>query len=336
MFHYSLFTMTNQSHTRFETTEVLQGAENIRNFVLPRYAAIKENMDTCHDYFGPIAVTTAEPIWLELLRLEKRGIKIRFLTDITKENITSCKKFLTLKTSELRHLAGVKGNYAIADRREYFENASSEGDEQPEHGIFTTVRGIVDSRQFLFDNLWKKGIPAEDRIKEIERGIQHSFTETIRDPLEIHKIAFDMIKNAKVEIQMISPTANVDLNHVDQDDVLLKLLVDKIDDHDENIKVRILFFTDINDNKNRSNNYLEERIKNKIEIQYVKPSLLRKTFSTLIVDTKYLLVLEYKDDITKINTYQSIDMATYSNSEATLSSYSTAFETLWIKSELAK
>jgi len=116
-----------------EKTEVLQGAENILNFVLPRYAAIKENMDTCHDYHGPSAVTAAEPIWLELLKLEKSGIKIRFLTDITKENIIACKKFLTLKTSELRHLAGVKGNYAIADRKEYFENTISKGNEQPAH-----------------------------------------------------------------------------------------------------------------------------------------------------------------------------------------------------------
>jgi two-component system sensor histidine kinase VicK len=318
-----------------EKTEVLQGAENIRKFVIPRYAAIKDNMDTCQDYHGPIAVTAAEPIWQELLKLEKRRIKIRFLTDITKENITACKKFLILRTSELRHLAGVKGNYAIADRREYFESTISEGDEQPVHGIFTTVRGIVDSRQFLFDNLWNKGIPAEERMKEIEEGIQHSFTETMRDPLEIQKIAFDLIKYAKEEIQMISPTANI-VSQEAQEDILLKLLADKIEVEDNNIKVRILFFTDTNDNNNSSNNYLRERIKNKIEIQHIKPSLLQKTFSTLIVDRKYLLVLESKDDTTNSNSFKSIDIATYSNSEATVSSYSTVFETLWIKSELSK
>jgi hypothetical protein len=62
-----------------EKTEVLQGVENIQNFVIPRYALIKENMDTCHDYHEPSAVTAAEPIWQELLKLEKRGIEIRFL-----------------------------------------------------------------------------------------------------------------------------------------------------------------------------------------------------------------------------------------------------------------
>ena len=324
-----------------EKTEVLQGAENIQNFVLPRYAAIKENMDTCHDYHGPIAVTTAEPIWLELLKLEKRRIKIRFLTDITKENIAACRKFLTLKTSELRHLAGVKGNYAIIDRREYFENTISEGDEQPEHGIFTTVRGIVDSRQFLFDNLWRKGIPAEDRIKEIERGIQPSFTETVRDPLEIDKIGFDLIISAKEEIQIMFSTANAFLIEVGNSIRLLEVLANKIRAEDK-LKLRILIPARNNGNNPTISveNYLKKEQDNRIKIQYLDLDLeleLQTTFSILMVDARFLLVVEYSTGNNATSeSYKSIAMATYSNSEATVLSYASIFETLWVKSELAK
>ncbi|HZD35666.1 MAG TPA: hypothetical protein VE130_10710 [Nitrososphaeraceae archaeon] len=317
---------------KVEKTEVLQGAENIRNFVLPRYATITENMDTCHDCHGPIAVTTAEPIWLELLKLEKRGIKIRFLTDITKENVSACKKFMTLKTSELRHLAGVKGNYAIADKMEYFENTISEGDEQPEHGIFTTVRGIVDSRQFLFDTLWRKSIPAEDRIKEIERGIQPSFTETLRDPLEINKIGFDLVESATEEIQIMFSTANGIGNSIR----LLEVLVNKVRSED-NLKSRILI--PVSNNSNDliiSESYLRKEQNSRIGIQYLDLEL-QTTFSILMVDTRYLLVVEYNtgNDIISEG-YDSVAVATYSNSEATLLSYTSIFETLWIKSELAK
>jgi len=322
-----------------EKTEVLQGAENILNFVLPRYAAIKENMDTCHDYHGPSAVTAAEPIWLELLKLEKRGIKIRFLTDITKENITACKKFLTLKTSELRHLAGVKGNYAIADRKEYFENTISKGNEQPAHGIFTTVRGIVDSRQFLFDNLWNKGIPAEERMKEIEKGIQPSFTETVRDPPEIDKIGFDLVKSAKEEIQVMFSTANTFLSGVASSIRILELLASKIRTEDS-LKVRILIpvYNDSNDTTIRVENYLKEKQDNRIKIQYLDLDLdLQTTFSILMIDTRYLLVVEYNTSNDTISdSYKSVAMATYSNSEATVLSYASIFETLWVKSELAK
>jgi two-component system sensor histidine kinase VicK len=322
-----------------EKTEVLQGAENILNFVLPRYAAIKENMDTCHDYHGPSAVTAAEPIWLELLKLEKRGIKIRFLTDITKENITACKKFLTLKTSELRHLAGVKGNYAIADRKEYFENTISKGNEQPAHGIFTTVRGIVDSRQFLFDTLWSKGVPAEDRMKEIEKGIQPSFTETVRDPPEIDKIGFDLVKSAKEEIQVMFSTANTFLSGVASSIRILELLASKIRTEDS-LKVRILIpvYNDSNDPTIRVENYFKEEQDNRIKIQYLDLDLdLQTTFSILMIDTRYLLVVEYNTSNDTISdSYKSVAMATYSNSEATVLSYASIFETLWVKSELAK
>ena len=322
-----------------EKTEVLQGAENILNFVLPRYAAIKENMDTCHDYHGPSAVTAAEPIWLELLKLEKRGIKIRFLTDITKENITACKKFLILGTSELRHLAGVKGNYAIADRKEYFENTISKGNEQPAHGIFTTVRGIVDSRQFLFDTLWSKGVPAEDRMKEIEKGIQPSFTETVRDPPEIDKIGFDLVKSAKEEIQVMFSTANTFLSGVASSIRILELLASKIRTEDS-LKVRILIpvYNDSNDPTIRVENYLKEKQDNRIKIQYLDLDLdLQTTFSILMIDTRYLLVVEYNTSNDTISdSYKSVAMATYSNSEATVLSYASIFETLWVKSELAK
>jgi hypothetical protein len=179
-----------------ERTEVLLGAENIR------YALIKQSIDACFDYAGPSLLTTTEPIWQELLKCDAKGVKIRFLTDIQKGNVIYCKKFLTLRNSELRHLDGVKGNFGIADRKECLEHAANKEGEPATHSFFTTVRGIVDSRLFLFDMLWKKGIPAEDRIKEIEEDIQPTFTKTIRDPLEIYRTVFNLLKSAKREIQI--------------------------------------------------------------------------------------------------------------------------------------
>jgi len=57
---------------------------------------------------------------------------------------------------------------------------------------------------------------------------------------------------------------------------------------------------------------------------------LQKTISTMIVDKKYLLVVEYKDDANK-DKCKSIEIATYSNSEATIMSYTSI---IWIQSEL--
>jgi hypothetical protein len=45
------------------------------------------------------------------------GIKLRYVIDITKENIEHCKEMLTF--SEIRHLDGMKGNFEVADEREF-------------------------------------------------------------------------------------------------------------------------------------------------------------------------------------------------------------------------
>ena len=69
----------------------------------------------------------------------------------------------------------------------------------------------------------------------------------------------------------------------------------------------------------------------KLEIQYTEPDM-QATFSTLIVDRKYLLAVEYKDGA-KSEPRKSTGMATYSNSEATIMSYTSIFDTLWIRGE---
>jgi hypothetical protein len=52
---------------------------------------------------------TAEPI-----DLNNRGIKLRVITEITKDNISYCKELMKLSI-ELRHLDDVKGNFSVSD-----------------------------------------------------------------------------------------------------------------------------------------------------------------------------------------------------------------------------
>ncbi len=59
----------------------------------------------------------------------------------------------------------------------------------------------------LFEELWKNGIDATDRIKEIEGGSdQSSFdVENINSPIESTSRAYQMAKSAKKEIMMLYP-----------------------------------------------------------------------------------------------------------------------------------
>jgi hypothetical protein len=54
--------------------------------------------------------------------------------------------------------------------------------------------------------------------------------------------------------------------------------------------------------------------------------------NTLVVDAKYSLEIEVKDD-TKDNSYDATGSATHSNSESTVWTHASIFETLWTQAE---
>ncbi len=73
--------------------------------------------------------------------------------------------------SEIRHLDGMKGNFEIADEKEYVAFATLHKAQAIPQLIFSNVPEIVEQQQFIFDTFWDKAIPAEQKIKEIEEGI---------------------------------------------------------------------------------------------------------------------------------------------------------------------
>src|SRR5581483_8866672 len=110
------------------------------------------------------------------------------------------------KGQELRHLDGAKGNFAIVDRTEYTNILVQEEGERPTQALISNVRSFVQQQQYSFDALWQKAIPAQERIKEIEEGIKPDFIETIRDPIEIQKIGFGLVKSAMKDILILFST----------------------------------------------------------------------------------------------------------------------------------
>jgi nitrogen-specific signal transduction histidine kinase len=73
--------------------------------------------------------------------------------------------------SEVRHLDGVKGNFAVTDR-EYVSYAISEEIRPSLRQIVRSISKVfVEQQQHFFDMLWNKAIPAEQKVMEMESGI---------------------------------------------------------------------------------------------------------------------------------------------------------------------
>ena len=151
-----------------EKIEVLYGAENIVNRTLQDLVNVKKTFDNFTDYTGPSVFLAYQPMWDACIALKQKGVRLRFITEITKDNISYCKD--VMKVFELRHLDGVKGNFGIADGKDYGGAANVDEGDVPTQLIRSNVKAFVEQQQYFFETLWTKAIPAEQRIKEIEEG----------------------------------------------------------------------------------------------------------------------------------------------------------------------
>jgi two-component system sensor histidine kinase VicK len=87
-----------------------------------------------------------------------------------------------------------------------------------------------------------------------------------------------------------------------------------------------------------NNNLVSERMEQVkdagIDIRTTENTFQNK-LTTLVVDQSLCLTVELKDD-TRESSDEAIGLATYSNSEATVFSYASIFENLWIQTQLQK
>lgn len=67
-----------------EKMEILSGSNKIIKRAIDDFHKIKERFDNCTDSTGP-SVFYNTPIWNEYVNLSKRGIKLRFIAEITKD-----------------------------------------------------------------------------------------------------------------------------------------------------------------------------------------------------------------------------------------------------------
>jgi two-component system sensor histidine kinase VicK len=221
----------------------------------------------------------------------KRGISMRYITDIGVENISYC-KMMTKNGHQLRHLPGIKTNFAIADRYEYMANIVLEKEKPLWQVLVSNVKTFVEGQQSIFDTLWNRALPAEQRIREIEEGVTPEFTERLTDPSEIQKITFDLVRSAKEEIKIIFFTVNAFKR---QEHSGLMWLLQKTD---PSVTVRILIPTAFELDEKMKRNFVYR----KIEIRNFVNSSLKAIFTTLMVDAKLCFELENKDE--KDNSYE--------------------------------
>jgi two-component system, OmpR family, sensor histidine kinase VicK len=319
-----------------EKTEILYGTENVLGSLL-EFLSKAKRIDSCGDSKSLSLVFEVDMYNKLLIDIKNRGIKVRQVADITKENIRYCKDLLKFGY-EIRHLDDIKTNFSVSET-EYLATAAALREAQPiPQIIYSNVKDIVEQQRYVFESFWSRAIPAETRVNEIEKGIELEKTHVIQDPQSIKKLFVDMVKSAQHEVLLIIPTVNAFLR--EHRIGIIQLLLQAAKEH--SVNVRILTPTnDVIDDLLRNVKILSyqegERKKDfDFEIRSIDLSSEDTAVSTVtivVIDKKESLVFEKTDD-TKENFIEAVGSATYSNSKPTVMSYVSIFKNLWKQADL--
>lgn len=276
------------------------------------------------------------------INAKNRGVKFRYVTEVTPKNLSYCKEMIKYFGAEIRHLDDVKGNFEISDYgKEYVAIANLQETKPLKQLIYSNVKEIGEQQQYIFDTLWNKTISFDEKIKEIEEGILPEVIEVIRNSDQAQELEWNLLKMAREEIQIIYSTVKA---YKMQKSVGVIDYLAKIAAESDNVKIKLL--TPNDSSIQESLQSLKDG--NNIDINYIEPKS-GIIIKTLVVDKKHSLVMELKDkdystaaeekDSILLKTETAapaaeIGISTYSNSKPTVLSYLSIFETLWRQTEL--
>ena len=145
-------------------TEVLHGTDNVISVELGFFSEAKTRIDTCMDHTRPALAIGIEAIRKSFVEAKRKGVQLRYLTEITNENISYCKEIMSI-VNEVRHLDTIKGNFMISES-EYLAPITDKI-KPADIIIFSNVKEIIEHQQYVFHTFWDKAISARQKIREI-------------------------------------------------------------------------------------------------------------------------------------------------------------------------
>jgi signal transduction histidine kinase len=349
-------------------TDIIHGIDNVVDTLSQFMSNAHYKIDACVDYTRPYLTIEIKKLKDALFDAKTRGVKIRYLTEITKDNLGYCKQIMPL-VDELRHLNGIKGNFYLSEQ-EYAAPATFHRKESSANMmIHSSVKEIVLHQQYVFDSIWNTSTAAGRKIREIEGGVSYGITEVIDHSSKAQELFINLIKSAKSEILLILPTVNAFIRkyrigaiqtlkelstdtqrrkgsstttsstkeNLQKEDGRGGVSIRLLTPHNETIN-KIIDELNIKPSTEKSINFPSTSGKNNdslFQIRHLESISAHNvtTVTILVVDRKASLVLEKIDD-SKETFAEAIGLSTYSTSEPTIMSYVSIFENFWNQIEL--
>jgi two-component system sensor histidine kinase VicK len=263
----------------------------------------------------------------KLLDKQKNGEHkgIRYISNIDKDNVNLAKILLNVGI-EIRYLKNLPPmSFGVSDKEIAATIEKMEGGQNVQSLLLSNEPTYVNHFYHIFEELWKNGIDATERIRDIEEGVESASIEIIPSPPYSIKRAYDLVNSAQKEVLRIFSSVNA--FHRQARLGIIQLFKDAVE---RGVRIKILIPAEP-----------KEIIQIVDEVNLVSPQLeigsvdrsLESTVGILVVDRKESLIIETKDDA-KHNSYDAAGLAAYSNSKPIALGYASIFDSLWKQTEL--
>jgi two-component system, OmpR family, sensor histidine kinase VicK len=298
-----------------EKTEVFTDPADTQRVIIQTMSNIQHRHDICVDADGPIVAIDIDWVKKCYVDAHARGVKIRFITEITKDNLPQCNQLMELV--ELRHLEGVQGNFGVSES-EYMATATLDREKAVPILIYSNVKQIVKQQQYVFQTLWSKAISAEQRIQEIHLGKEHEFLEVCSDGIRAAQVYSQFAGLVQSEALLILPSSKA-LQHEYDIGILHKLV-----DAAAKRKAVVRIICPLDKDNAKIAEWLLDRGGPTIQILNGDGS----DSTVFVVDSKLMFRAELRSDEAR-SFPDATGYAVYSNSKPTVNSFKSFFEMLW-------
>jgi signal transduction histidine kinase len=311
--------MEKQTPDENERIDVLQHFQQVTDSLIAFLRNAKESIEVCVDPASVFVIVSFPPYLQGCLDAKQRGVAIKIVTEITTENVDYCKQMM--KFAEVRHIDGIKGNFGVTET-EYIASAILQKEEPATQIIYSNAREVIEQQRYIFRSFWNKAIPAKQRIKEIEEGIEAEFVEVITDGIKAANLMVDFAKSVREEAQLIlsQPKTMEQAGKLGMLDHLIHAA------NSYGAEIRVITPITVENSK------LARQIMNQApNIQILAGPV--STAGLFIQDEETYIIAEDKDP-NAAETAEATSRVIYSNSKNGVKSFKSIFETLWKQSEL--
>src|SRR5919109_1292110 len=188
---------------RSEKAKIVRGTQVV-NALLDIFSSASNMLNICgNSKFLPQLLSLE--ITKETIAAKSSRIRQRYLVEVVKDNISSCRNLMKIVAHQndsnlFRHSDEIEANFVVSEK-EYLGSITLK--EPHQQAIYSNMRNMVEQQHHIFESLWNKAIPIQDRIAEIEEGREHEFYEVINDYKKAQEKYVDLARSVDREALLL-------------------------------------------------------------------------------------------------------------------------------------